>query len=635
MPVPRRRAVLSLGLLLLDRLTGRSAAFAKASPPASAGVAFSARSGVNVVALGFDIYQPVTVQTWDTTLPDTRLAGLRAAGFDHIRIAYDPSPALAAASPAALDDALGPAKHAIDAAIRCGLKVILDLHVATQGAWSTAAIEADYPSGPKWRRYIDVAVRFAQLCAGYKAADVAFELYNENSNNESFGNSAWAVRVQALWAAVRAANRKTTLLVGGSFYSSIEGLRDLRASSFDANTGFVVHNYNPTIFTHQNAASYTRYVQRLHYPPVPSERQAALDSVAALIGASDLAPADKQRAQTDRWRRLNTYFDTPQGPDYVLSKVKEIAAWQRRNTVSSARIFVTEFGTHNDHDFIGAALIARLAWTQDVDGAHQAAGYCRSVWNYNSPDYWDITRDDGSWRIRDSFLVALGHGPASDLEPEAQALLEGAAAPLHEHDRALVNELVRQLKDHGLWTKLDALYVFAGPEGVATEWKGAAAGQTGNTARAQPSAVLLSVDVGGQTPVRDGHVGVFASGEASQRKVAVDCGDNRLLQIDPVSGASSGPSSDAPRGDAAVLHALVSTLRGPDATLYANGSQVGPAAAIPPSMPAAARLVLTAANRASCAVVHSGDVLSAEQARDLFTLLRFYVNGRARIAASS
>ena len=639
---PTRRAVLSAGLLLPARQFGMSDGFAQAATPAAARtIAFAARSGVNVVPLGFDIYQPASIKTWDAALPDTRLTGLRTVGFDHIRLAFDPTPALAATTAAEFDLTLATAKHAIDAALRCGLKVILDFHVATQGDWSTAAIEADYPKGPKWLHYGEVARHFAQLCAGYPPADLAFELYNENANNESFGNEAWARRVQALWSATRAVNGKTTLLVGGSFYSSIEGLRDLKASNFDENTGFVVHNYNPTIFTHQNAASYTRYVQRLHYPPIQSERQAAIDSMAGLIEASDLAAQDKASAQADRTHRLNAYFDQPQGPDYLRAKVAAIGEWQSRNSVSSARIFVTEFGSHNDHDFPGAPFLARLAWTQDVDRAHEAAHYCRSIWTYNTPDYWDITQEDDSWRIKDGFLIALGHVPDSAVEPEAKALFGASATEPSARDRALIGETIRQLKAHALWDKLDTMFVFAGPHGAALEWKHAAGGPAGSARL--PLAPGRGLTNGANTVARldflpsagsrDGHVGLFVVGKPSEGAMEVGWLGEPLIKVDPASGATSGATSTEPKGDTTVLHAIVSGPSHPTGAFYVNGSHAGPAANLANPEAGGFSATLAAANRAGCAVIHTGEALTAEDAKSLFTILRFYVNGTGRNAS--
>ncbi len=542
------------------------------------------------------------------------------------------------------------AKHAVDATLQSGLKAVLDLHVSTAGPWSTQAIEAAYPSGQKWQRYLQVAGEFAQLCELYLTEELAFEIYNENSNNESYGNTAWAERVRALWAAIRAINVKTTLLVGGSFYSGIEGLWDLKASSFDSNTGFVVHNYHPTIFTHQNAAEYTRYVARLHYPPVPSDKTAALRDMAERVDASDLPDADKERIKRDRTRRLKVYFDTPQNHEYITAKIQEVARWQVRNGVAGSRIFVTEFGSHNDHDFPGAALIARMAWAQDVDIGHEAAGFCRTVWNYNSPDYWDITQEDKSWRIRDGFLIALARLSSNVYEPEADELFKKMSVQPSMTDKAVVSETIRQLKYNCLWTKLDALYVFAGGNAVDApiDWKQGGRADLDPDQLAfvpkqglvnrldKPAAfqVPLSDSEGTSFKEDDNHVGLFVIGKTDNRSIIVDCGaGSSLLRLD-MAGISTRDAVNqayAIQG-ASETHVMVSRTQNDSATIYADGSII----AIEHSGSTIAtrrtvKLSFNAPNRASCAILHFGGGFTADDAKIFFTIARFYINGTRRM----
>jgi endoglucanase len=662
---PTRRNVLSLSVFAIVgrdqnmhgpepsaiQLVGAS--FKKA--PAShlepwSGVSFSARCGVNVVPLGFEIYQPVTIENWDKTVTDARLAYLRQAGFDHVRIAFDPTPALAAASPFALAAVLAVAKHAIEATLRAGLMVILDLHVAVTGPWGTDAVEADYPAGAKWRRYTEIARAFGVLCAGYPTSAVAFELYNENSNNESYGNTDWSRRVQDLWTSVRSVNVKTTLLVGGSFYSSIDGLKDLQASHYDKNTGFVVHNYNPAIFTHQNAASYTRFVERLHYPPIASDKAAAIAGMERRVNASDGTEADKKRLYRDRVSRLDAYFDTPQGPDYVAAKLQEVVRWQAHNGVPSSRIFVTEFGTHNDHDFPGGSLIARMAWIQDVDRGNEAAGFSRTIWNYNSPDYWDITAEDGSWKIRDGFLVALGRTKLEQYEPEAVALFAKMPTRAGLGVKALMSETIRQLKENGLWAKLDGFYSFASEDFEAgqIDWK------SGDVSAADESQLRLVRNEGvankaGQAGViglgqggREGHLGlvVNAVGEARQIELGSEASAIRLDGATlSTKGAGQTPLQfHDSRTGAEEEHLIVSRTMDNALSLYIGGSMQStePSEGAPAEHqpPVPIRLSFDPANQVPCSIAHFGAGLTSDDAKNLYTIARFYLNGLRRQAPS-
>jgi hypothetical protein len=661
-----RRFVLGMGI-------GCALAGAATShPPPSPwdGRPFAARCGVNLVPLGFAIYRPVAAASWDESLPAARLDYLRTVGFDHARIAFDPTPALAAADDAALSAALAVADHAVDATLRAGLKVILDLHVATSGAWSTAAIEADYPHGPRWRRYLDVARAFGLLCARYPPAQVAFEPYNENSNNETYGNRNWARRVLDLWSAIRAANASTTLLIGGSFYSGIDGLADLDASDYDANTGFVVHNYEPSIFTHQNATWWSRFVERLHYPPIPSDRARAIAAMTALVDSSDLGETEKRRARDDRIGRLSAYFDAPQGPAYLSARLAKVRRWQERNRVEASRIFVTEFGAHNDRDFRGADEIARIAWMQDADLRHERLGYCRTVWDYNSPDYWDITSEEGTWRIRDGFLLALGQVPTFAPPAEAARLLAALGAGGSRRCQAMIGETVRQLQARGLWDKLDALYIFsAAKEGDAlTDWKTSRVLASDNTLAFSPwlglankAQVPASLSVGALTNRRGAHIGLFVVGEPGKSAIAIDRGSGpepvRLAggglpgagTIDQGAGIEIAGLSDGGLREPGTHVILESGPRG--CFEYIDGSAVGQipigaravgssafdgfkAEAGPGLGGTEVRLHFLRGNLGHCAALHIGAPLAPEEAKILYTLVRFHIQGVGRQASA-
>jgi hypothetical protein len=614
------------------------------------GIPFTAQSGVSVVPLGFEVYQPLSIQSWENAFPSARLVALKASGFDHLRITFDPTPALAAPTPFALEAILAVAAHAIEATLLVGLKVILDLHVAVTGSWSTALIEADFPNGPKWQRYLVVARAFGMLCGRYTPSTVALELYNENANNEAYGNSNWAIRIQALWRSVRSINLKTTLLVGGSFYSSIEGLQDLKASDFDKNTGFVVHDYEPTIFTHQNAAGYTRYVERLHYPPILSDRGAAITSMEQRIAASTLSDADKKRARSDRESRLRAYFDMPQDYDYLSAKIRQIVHWQARNNVPSSRIFITEFGSHNDRDYRGASLTARIAWTQDSDRLHEEAGFCRTIWNYNSPDYWDITPEDGSWRVRNGFLIALGRQPAEVYEPEAASLFRSFGGRPSTSRRALMSEAIRQLKDEGLWDKLDVLHVFAAENEseALIDWKhGGKADlsgakltfvrQQGLTNRfGQAGALQLGLSDARNLPhnVYNNHFGLFLVGNPNTSLISIDSvGDDKLLSLDRFSTLIMGGyralhTKDVNRSE---LHVLTTRIQSVTETRYVNGSVLATEKPSAEVVEFPIKINFNASNASSCVIFHAGSDLDSGEVKNIYTILRFYLNGYRRL----
>lgn len=650
MPHATRRAFLSLPL---GDLIPRSAFVDVAElRNRSVGSEFVAQSGVNVVPLGFEIYKPVTISSWDEAMPQSRLRYLKQVGFDHVRIAFDPTPALNAAGEEQLQTVLGVAKHALDMTLQADLKAILDLHVATSGPWSTYLIEAAYPDGEKWAKFLTIAKRFGLLCGTYDPKIVAFELYNENSNNEAFGNKNWAMRCYALWQAVRSINQRTTLLVGGSFYSSIEGLNDLEADKFDQNTGFVVHNYNPTIFTHQNAASYTRFVERLHYPPIESDRVHAISEMTDRVNASELSGPEKTKVIADRVSRLSNYFDRPQGAAYFNAKLNEVVSWAHNNHVAGPRIFVTEFGSHNDHDRRGAALISRLAWTQDADSAHEACGFCRSLWNYNSPDYWDVTKEDGSWQIRDNFLLALGHISAEQRVAPSSGNGTRWLTPPAPIEGALFNGTVQALKDYGLWEKLDLLYVFAAGDvkNSYTSWKLGPkpafdsenidfiknAGVTNQ--KLKPGFIMTGERLSKyQGELAEGsHLGLFLFSDNNLVDIEIKSEpEGSSLSIKRTGVVASLPSNKTllarPRFD--VQSSVIANSTPGGAQLYINGSISSADDEVPSKSNVAFRscsIQFGLGNTAACSAIHAGTTLTPDDAKNLYTILRFCLNGLRR-----
>ena len=617
------------------------------------GQIFTASSGVNVVPLGFEVYAPVSVENWDAIITDAKLTTLLAAGFDHVRIAFDPTPCLRASNEEALINSLNVAQHAVDTVLKRGLKVILDLHVATTGDWSTTKIEAAFKNGPEWLRYLEIAKHFGTLCARYPTAKVALEVYNENSNNETFGNQQWAQRAKAIWNAIRTVNKKTTLLVGGSFYCGIDGLLDLQAKDFDQNTGFVIHNYEPNIFTHQNAANYAMYVERLHYPPVPSQRSSIILGTRSRIEASTLGVDEKASAVRDRTERINVYLNTPQNGDFLDRRIGVILAWCRRNRVEPKRIFVTEFGVHNDRDARGASPIARAAWLQDVDVRHEVANFCRTVWNFNSPDHWDLTTEDGSWTLRNSYLTALGRQSIQSYQPEALQFFDRMGESLERKRKELINTTITMLKEAGLWEKIDVLYFLAAdtPNQARLNWKNMSHSLPlsqqqfiRNRGFARTSGAVEEFETGfmpGSGLLRhgDGHVGLYLRN--TQLPATTSIG-TRAWSV-RLSSARVGSSSFS-YGNGNLLvdqssrngdeHLIASWLMGAESTLYWNANPLRSAHETSwleaRTEESSIKVRTGASSTPGPAAVHLGASLNASEACDLFTILRFYLIGMQR-----
>lgn len=630
---------------------------------------FTAKLGVSIIPLGFSIYSPnrdLTQNDWDNVITTARLDKLLAAGFDHVRIVFDPTDALNSICTndlSKLDDVLKLAKYAIDFCLARNLKVIFDIHVqldmAISTGWESINIEADYPSGRKWLSMEKATESFADLCGSYEASDVAYELWNENvNNNVESGSQNWPIRIKRIWEIARAKAPQTTLLVGGSFYSSISGLLDLDATCFDYNTGFVVHNYEPNIFTHQAAAGYSTYVNRLHYPPIVSEKST---SIAQMSRRVNLSPETaKSSIIKDRTRRLNLFFDVPQGCRYLDDRIEVINAWRASNgNIPAARIFISEFGVHNDYGTgfgTGATTICRAAWFQDMDSRNARSGFARTLWNYNSPDYWDVTKEDGTWDLRPEFVVALGAKSIGSYEDEALNLFRQMDIDLNYSHQSLISVVIKMLKDSNVWSKLEGFYFLAAHDEQSSllNWTSNPRdltksidvrylrGRGFNSGRLIFNDVnldkLLSPYTGSQHGTQSGHIGIWKDASS------VQFDDVKLMLIDEscrlsIEGQTiSFQGNDENQIDSIEVnglapgHLLANFVAGSELTGYYNGSRFAKRFMTKRAVSKSKKNQTIEINfgkttSPNVSLVHFGSILSDHEARDLYTICRFFING--------
>ena len=171
------------------------------------------------------------------------MSGLKAQGFDHVRIPLDPlacgwdtaSPALLPFLPA-LDQALSWAQEA-------GLTVVLDLHLLPE---HKLLLETQSELEPLLE---GLWVRLAQAFAARPPEALVYELLNE-PQYYGLAGLRWPVLQRRLLAAVRAQDAVHGVLLTGNRGSSIDGLLGLVPEP-DAQVAYTFHFYDPFIFTHQ------------------------------------------------------------------------------------------------------------------------------------------------------------------------------------------------------------------------------------------------------------------------------------------------------------------------------------------------------------------------------------------------
>ncbi|ACK85020.1 glycoside hydrolase family 5 [Methylorubrum extorquens CM4] len=606
---------------------------------------FTSKRSVNIVAIGFNLYGRWGTASWDISATNARLAALKALGFDAVRIAIDPTTALNGAQTHAQWWAV--AQYAIDKALAEDLNVIADLHVALDGSQSTYRadqIEAAYPNGLAWAAYVNLLQYFAAQLAGYNNTEVCAEIYNENMQDVG---GDWPAMAKTLWNAFRVKNLNTTVLVGGSSYSSVDGLADLLAANFDANTGYVVHDYEPGVLSHQGVGVY-QPVSRLHYPPIFSEKAAAL---AQVLGNSSLT------GQINNYFGSSQFDATTMNDGWLAAKVAVVTAWRKANGVPASRIFMTETGIHNDTDFRGASRVARLGFIQTKTRLHEAAGHSVGIWAWDG-SYWALPSVNA---VDADYQAALGLSGGIFYETEASALFARITIQPSAMRKALINATIKMLKDTGLWTKLDAFYMLAAADeqSARLNWKSAMgsltkvgspaftvdAGFTGGGGEAKTAYLNTGIVLGTSTlfAQSSGHMGVVQS-------TAMTGGDQVALGDDNYnSGVGIGRYSTliglaSPNGltysdrttpdgtghliaSRSVAGTITSSLGG-----SARASITDASAALVTDAGNAVQMLHAAGQMSRIAAAHFGSGLTPAEQRDLYSITKFCLLGVSRAA---
>jgi hypothetical protein len=349
------------------------------------------RRGVNLSHwLQYDGRQPV--------LP-ADLAAIRGAGFDHVRLPFDPQRlGWDMTAPLARPSGLARLDRAVDDILAAGLAVVLDFHPTREfhrRLEQDAATQDGFVA--LWR---GLAERYRR----HPAERVLFEPLNE----PQFRGRAevWNDLKGRLLAAVRDVDRTRWLLLSSADAPTILDQLTLTRVFRDRRVAQVVHVYEPHLLTHfganwgRAARPPETLIARLAYP---SER---LDAVDVLPGPEAEAAAGLVRA----------YRGTPWNAAQIDRVVAELAAWSR---LSGIPLVCTEFGVLRlklDAD-------SRFAWLTDARAALERYGIPWSVWDY--ADVFGIATATGRVeRWRDGAIVpADRNAPARAFDAPALTAL--------------------------------------------------------------------------------------------------------------------------------------------------------------------------------------------------------------------
>jgi aryl-phospho-beta-D-glucosidase BglC (GH1 family) len=169
---------------------------------------------------------------------------IRSLGMDHVRLPVDPIRLWDFSKEATMDAAvLGEVDAAIELAMEHGLSVVVDMHprphVKDRLENDPAAFES----------FVKFWGRLAGHLSKYDAEGLALEILNEPLVQDG---KRWQAMANELYAAIRQAAPKHTIIIGGAEWSDVFMLRNLEPLD-DPNVIYTFHFYEPHMFTHQGA----------------------------------------------------------------------------------------------------------------------------------------------------------------------------------------------------------------------------------------------------------------------------------------------------------------------------------------------------------------------------------------------
>jgi aryl-phospho-beta-D-glucosidase BglC (GH1 family) len=292
------------------------------------------------------------------------------------------------------DEHLAEVDTALDRLLAAGLAVVVDIH-------STASIEDDSPIFSvrleNGSEFLPTFAQFWENFARHLSTRDPDQVFLELLNEPVFEDHPedWPPILVQLAAAARQGAPEHTLLVGGVWWSNIDGLLQLDPLP-DQNVIYYFHFYEPFPFTHQGADWAGPEVLTLHDVPYPSSSQAVQNAL-SLTGSY----RDRQT--------ITEYGDETWNYDKIHERIQQAADWaQKYNT----RLLCDEFGAYGET--IPSA--QRAIWVKDVRLALESFGVGWAMWEYDG-DFALVSREQTKTGVvitpDKNLLDALGFGPVT------------------------------------------------------------------------------------------------------------------------------------------------------------------------------------------------------------------------------
>jgi endoglucanase len=351
-----------------------------------------------------------------------RLADARDMGFDHVRLAVNSGPFLAA-SPEQYRNLLAQLVSFVSGIRRYDLSVIVAMFApfSVEGYPDPEQV-LDHPEGPRFQRYADLIEALAgelEAIGRDGGTSLALELMNEPQIPcRAEDGPDWMHYQEALVHRIRLRAQELALFLTGGCWSSIDGAVLLGGALFgDPLNHLSVHFYEPFLFTHQTSTWTTPIMPGIIGLPYPAQAEDAEQSLRLTLRrfqTLDLTPDERSVLVRKAQEAIREYFQTPMGRVEVARRMGELKAWQERNAVDPRQIVFTEFGATRQLDGdVEIDAESRRRWLEDVSGIIEENGWGWTV-HVLKGDPFGLYAEEDDVRPDPRLIRALGLRPLEE-----------------------------------------------------------------------------------------------------------------------------------------------------------------------------------------------------------------------------
>ena len=313
-----------------------------------------------------------------------RLASLKSAGFDFVRIQLEPTPFFTS-GPSQRGKLIEQVVAAVRRARAAGLATVLCPF--PRDILANYSAESVLSSPDKQKMLGEIELQLAAALAKEDPDFTVFEILNEPPGGYSGGGEdRWSSLQAAYVRAIRHVAPNLTLLVTGDQGGGIDGLLRLDVKAIDdPHILYSFHYYDPMVFTHQGATGtskrYRPYLTGLTYPPMKQDEKASLARIHDNLFQHAANPADAASLWSEAEVQVRDYYEKPQGRARVDADFSRVTEWARSHHIAANRIVLGEFGVLR----FGPSNDSVVNWDRDVRTAAEHAGFAWCVFNYE-PD---------------------------------------------------------------------------------------------------------------------------------------------------------------------------------------------------------------------------------------------------------